>query len=189
MRDSQSTIFITSIPKKCWFIFHYSSRAKPWTVMSSLNSVRKLTTLFPGYSYSWTHLQWWRNRCSPSLAAICFTYFYCLQICCGQINSPWLGDKVDYGIGLSNRPDSLCVAWRTGTTTLCHSRLYTPSQGLWIGPLLVITFCWEITNDRRNVVLFFGNFFIEDFYCRYKFSFGKNSLNLFTYVGIVNIWI
>ncbi len=48
----------------------------------------------------------------------------------GQILSPWLGDIVDSGIGLSYRPASLCIAWRAGTTTLFQSRLNPPSQGI-----------------------------------------------------------
>ncbi len=40
---------------------------------------------------------------------------------------PWLWDKVNSGIGLSYRPASH-EAWRTGTTTLCRSWLYLPSQ-------------------------------------------------------------
>jgi hypothetical protein len=66
---------------------------------------------------------------------------------CRQILSPWLGDKVNYGLGLSWRPASLCSLpgcirqpyagvdfippgrdneFGYGTTTLWHSRLYPP---------------------------------------------------------------
>jgi len=44
-----------------------------------------------------------------------------------------MGDIVDSGIGLADRLACLCsLAWRTGTTTVCRSQLYPPTQGLWI---------------------------------------------------------
>ncbi len=48
--------------------------------------------------------------------------------------NPWLGVKVDSDIEFSYRPASPCyhVAWRAGTTTLCPSWLYPPSQGYWV---------------------------------------------------------
>ncbi len=63
---------------------------------------------------------------------------------CSQIHSPLLGDKVDYGIVLSYRPASLCIL-TAGTTTLCHSQLYPPSQGLWIGPVMSQQVFYNIT--------------------------------------------
>jgi hypothetical protein len=50
------------------------------------------------------------------------------------IHSPLLGDKVGCSIGLSYWPWPAHVAWRAGSTTICHCQLYPPSQGLWIGP-------------------------------------------------------
>ncbi len=44
----------------------------------------------------------------------------------GQILNRWLGDIVDFVIGLP------CRGWRASTTTSCRSQLYPPSQGLWI---------------------------------------------------------
>ncbi len=44
----------------------------------------------------------------------------------GQILIPWLGGKVNYGIGLSYQPASLYVAWRAGTTTLCYEADFIP---------------------------------------------------------------
>ncbi len=41
---------------------------------------------------------------------------------------PWLGDKVNLGTGLSY-PHARLHGWRTGTTTLCRSWHYPPSQG------------------------------------------------------------
>ncbi len=45
---------------------------------------------------------------------------------------PLLGNKVDYGMGLSYpvpRTGPLAyVVWRAGTTTLCHSQLYPPNH-------------------------------------------------------------
>ncbi len=38
-------------------------------------------------------------------------------------------------IWLPYRHASQCVAWRAITTTICRSRLYPPSQVLWLGPL------------------------------------------------------
>jgi hypothetical protein len=53
----------------------------------------------------------------------------CLQCCTeAQFIVPDLGDKVDYGIGLSYWPVRLHIGWRAGTATLCLS----PSKGLWI---------------------------------------------------------
>ncbi len=43
---------------------------------------------------------------------------------------PDWGDKVDSGIGLLYLPAR--TGWQAGTTTLCWSQLYNPSQGLWI---------------------------------------------------------
>jgi hypothetical protein len=54
-----------------------------------------------------------------------------IQIC-SQILSPWLKDKVDYGIGLSHTGPPAYVAWRQ---PYAISRLYTPRLGLRIGPL------------------------------------------------------
>jgi hypothetical protein len=53
-----------------------------------------------------------------------------------ELIDPWLGHKVNSGIGSSYRPASPCIAWRGGTTTLCRSWLYLPSQDLWIRLLL-----------------------------------------------------
>jgi hypothetical protein len=39
---------------------------------------------------------------------------------------PYWGEIVDSGIGLSYRTARLNIGWRTGTTTLCQSRLYPP---------------------------------------------------------------
>ncbi len=50
----------------------------------------------------------------------------------GPIHSPWLGEKVDYGIRLPCRPVRLHIGWRVSATTLCHSQLYPPSKGQWI---------------------------------------------------------
>ncbi len=48
---------------------------------------------------------------------------------------PEWGDIVDYDSGLSDRrPASLYVAWRTGTSNLCHNPLISSSQGLRIWP-------------------------------------------------------
>jgi hypothetical protein len=44
-----------------------------------------------------------------------------------QILSPWLGDLVDFGIGLLYRPARMRIGWRAGTTTLCQSQLYPQS--------------------------------------------------------------
>ncbi len=54
----------------------------------------------------------------------------------GKILSPWLGDIVDYGIGLSYRHARL-HRLAAGTTTLCQSQLYPPPlrQGLRIQQL------------------------------------------------------
>jgi hypothetical protein len=61
---------------------------------------------------------------------------------CSQIYSPWMGDIVDSGTGLSYRPASLfSLAWRAGTTTICRSQLYSPNQGLWI---------WLLDKERCN---------------------------------------
>jgi len=60
---------------------------------------------------------------------------------------PWLGDKVNSGIGLSYRPASH-VAWRAYTTILRRSWLYHPSQGLWIRLLVInagFTACFKIS--------------------------------------------
>ncbi len=58
-------------------------------------------------------------------------YHLILRLSCGQILSPWLGEIVDYGIGLSYRPVRLHIeGWRTYTTTLCYSRLYLPK--IWL---------------------------------------------------------
>jgi hypothetical protein len=49
------------------------------------------------------------------------------QLCSeAQIHSPWLGDKVDYGISDCRTGPSTLQGWRAGTSTLCHSRLYHP---------------------------------------------------------------
>ncbi len=50
-----------------------------------------------------------------------------IQIC-SQILSPWLGDKVDYGIGMSYTGPPAYVAWRAGTTTLCHKSTLSPTD-------------------------------------------------------------
>ncbi len=42
---------------------------------------------------------------------------------------PWLGKKVDFGIGLSHTGPPAHVAWRAGTTTLCRSWLYPLQSG------------------------------------------------------------
>jgi hypothetical protein len=39
---------------------------------------------------------------------------------------------------LRGPPNNAFVAWLTGTTTQCHSQLYPPSQGLWIGSRLEV---------------------------------------------------
>ncbi len=58
-------------------------------------------------------------------------------------------DKVDYGVGLSFRPASL-VAWQAGTTTLCHSRLYSPSQRLRIWPQYCRATCLQTNVQHIN---------------------------------------
>jgi hypothetical protein len=44
---------------------------------------------------------------------------------------PWLGDKVNSGIGLSHQHARL-HDWRAGTKTICRSWLYPPVRDLWI---------------------------------------------------------
>jgi hypothetical protein len=56
----------------------------------------------------------------------------------GPIQSPWLGDKVDYGIGLSYRPVRLHRLVRAGTTTpICHSQHYPPLRDYEFGPRIL----------------------------------------------------
>ncbi len=43
-----------------------------------------------------------------------------------QILSPWLGDIVDSGLGLSYRHAIDYIGWRADMTTLCQRRLYPP---------------------------------------------------------------
>jgi hypothetical protein len=43
-----------------------------------------------------------------------------------QIRRPWLGDTVDFGIGLSLWPASLCSLVGRYTSALCRSQLYPP---------------------------------------------------------------
>jgi hypothetical protein len=53
---------------------------------------------------------------------------------CNQIHSPWLGDKVDSGIGRSYRSASLCSLGGP-VRQPWHSRFYPPRQGLRIRSL------------------------------------------------------
>ncbi len=46
-----------------------------------------------------------RNFATCMMATLTVQY---ARLYCSQIHSPWLGDKVDSGIGLSYRPASLC---------------------------------------------------------------------------------
>jgi hypothetical protein len=39
------------------------------------------------------------------------------------------------------------IGWHTGTKTLCHCRIYPPSQGLGIGPQLQLV---EVRRDKRG---------------------------------------
>ncbi len=89
-----------------------------WRLMlhgSGSNSDQHRETLLENKHALWVY---WYVLCLQSLSPVSWN----------QILSPLLGDKVDYGIGLSYRPARL-------TTTICLSQLYPPGQGLWIGPL------------------------------------------------------
>ncbi len=72
--------------------------------------------------------------CGLQTSVMCFTFPFC-----NQIHSPLLGDKVDYGIGLSYRPASLCSL----TGRYDNPMPYPPSQGLWIKPLLILATFWD----------------------------------------------
>ncbi len=79
------------------------------------------------------------------------------QIPVAKFIVPEWGDIVDFGIGFY-RPTSLySLRGRAGTTTLCHSRLYSPSKELRIwplgGPYLVPEFIDPVfakTNPNRS---------------------------------------
>ncbi len=69
-----------------------------------------------------------------------------------QFIVPDWGDKVDYGIVLSYRPVRL-HGWRAVTTTLVHSRLYTPVRAYEFG------YC--ILKKRLKCVLCFLHYLCE----------------------------
>ncbi len=62
----------------------------------------------------------------------------CSTACTGtpvvEFIDPWLGDKVNPGLGLSYRHARL-HGWRAGRSTLCRSWLYPPVRVLWIRQL------------------------------------------------------
>ncbi len=69
--------------------------------------------------------------------------------------SPWPGDKVDPGIGLSY---PLVVQasqpWRaSSTTTLCQSWLYNPSQRLWIWLQESLIIWTSFSNDMDEITI------------------------------------
>ncbi len=59
---------------------------------------------------------------------------YIFQLPAAKFIVPYWGIKSTRAWGCRTEPPSF-VAWWAGTTTQCHSQLYPPSQGLWIGPL------------------------------------------------------
>ncbi len=63
---------------------------------------------------------------------------------------PWRGDKVNSGIGMSYG-QLAHVAWRAGTTTLCRSWPYLPSQDLWIRLLVLRKGIFNTGNRNRWV--------------------------------------
>jgi hypothetical protein len=66
--------------------------------------------------------------------------------------SDW-GDKADNGIGFRTGLKGY-IGWRAGTTTLCHSRLYPPSQRLRIWLQLVTTKRTEEARRRERFKTF-----------------------------------
>jgi hypothetical protein len=58
--------------------------------------------------------------------------------CCSHIHSPWLGDKKLTQAQGCRTPPPAYVDWRAGTTTLCQSWLYPPSQGYWPWTRIII---------------------------------------------------
>ncbi len=63
------------------------------------------------------------------VTGICYILILMSSGVVAKFIDPWLGDKVNSGIGLSYRSASH-VAWRTGSTALCRSWLYTPVRDL-----------------------------------------------------------
>ncbi len=61
---------------------------------------------------------------------------------------PWLGDKVNSGIGLSYQHARL-LGWRTGTTTLCRSWLYSPVSDLGIRLLKTNALGYRLLISKR----------------------------------------
>ncbi len=90
----------------------------------------------------------------------------------GQILSPWLGDLVDCGIGLSHRPARLQrLASRYGT--LCQSRLqYIPQSGTknltHLHNARSVLFCMEV--KEKNVKWPFWTFLRTDVLLKKKTS-------------------
>jgi hypothetical protein len=76
------------------------------------------------------------------------------QLFRGPIHSPWLGDKVDSGIGLSYRPARLHRLASRYNNPMPESTI-SPIQGLWIWlqfasyQLFWYIYNWEITLWRR----------------------------------------
>jgi hypothetical protein len=78
--------------------------------------------------------------------------------------NPWLGDKVNFGIGLSYRHARL-HGWRAGTTTLFRSWLYPPVRDLWLR--LQITDQWTEWRYKKNRVVTIPDLIK---FCRYSTS-------------------
>ncbi len=87
--------------------------------------------------------------------------------------NPWLGDKVNSGIGLSYRYDRL-HSWRACTTTLCRSWLYLPVRDLWIR-LQVRPTCTCLISIHEGKVVPKNIFIFIGWLLRTIFSFIRNA--------------
>ncbi len=62
---------------------------------------------------------------------------------------PDRGLKSTMALGCRNGPPAY-VAWRAGTTSLCHCRLYPPGQGLRMRPLDFPLYCAGISKQSMG---------------------------------------
>ncbi len=110
---------------------------------------------------------WWSVQRNVFLTNLSPQFWHLTRRPEAQFVVPDWGDRVDYGIGLSNIG---YIGWRAGTTTIYHSRLYSPIRDYEFGysrvnlitlmPLpffcQILQTCLESVHNAKNgIPLFF----------------------------------